>query len=142
MIRYFNLKEDPEKFGGIIRVDTSIKGLVEKLSNPQGDFIFTPWTFKHVRSEQEGDVYEINMPNELAANIPGRDALGGKIGVAIAGPNDPPSILKIILNKKGEIRFYNPEQKGFYLSEISEKAVEKHREAGENWALQRAYILE
>ncbi|MBA7660358.1 hypothetical protein ES703_68360 [subsurface metagenome] len=141
-VRYFNLKKGSEKvYGGIIKVNTSIKGL-ERLSNPQGDWVLTPWTFEHVGVENGEDVYDIRMPNERAVNSPGRDVLGGEMGVAQAVSNGPPSVLRLKLNKEGEIRFYNPEQKGFYLNEVSRKAAKEHREFGENWALQRAYIYE
>ena len=142
MIRNYNLKKDSKKvFGGIIRIDTSVKGL-EKLSNPQGDWVFTPWTFEHVGIENGEEIYEISMPNEQAVNSPGKDALGGKIGVAAAVSNKPSTKLKIRVNNSGEIKFYDPKQEGFYLNEVSEKVVRESMEREKNWALQRAYIFE
>ncbi len=140
-MRYFNLKEGSEKMGGIIKVNTSMQGL-EKLSNPQGDRVFTPWAFEYIGIENEEDVYRVFIPHELAVRSSGQDAIGGEIGVAKVVLDGLPSTLKLILNKKGELRFYNPDQKGFYLNEVSEKAAKKHEEFEKYWALQRAYIYE
>jgi hypothetical protein len=141
-IRYFNLKKGSEKVnGGLIRVNTSESDL-EKLADFNGDFAFSPWEFEYLGEEGEDRIYEIHIPNEKAVASPEVDALGGPTSIVGPVSDGPTDILKVKLGKEGELGFYDPNQKGFYLSEVSEEAAKRNRSDAGNWALQRAYIVE
>ncbi|HUW44047.1 MAG TPA: hypothetical protein VMV95_03755 [Bacillota bacterium] len=116
MIRYFNLEEG-EKFGRVIKVNTSFRGL-EKLSTPYRDVVLNPYTFKHAGVENEENIYEVHMPNQSAVN------------------------LKLILNEEGELRLHDSEQKSFHLIEISTEEARQRMELEKSWALQKFYIFE
>jgi len=140
-IRYFNLKKgSPTVNGGLIEVDTS-RGDLEKLADFNGDFASSPWKFKSLGREGKDEIYEVALPNETILNSPGRDTLGGRIGVPLPVPNGQPRVVKLKLSKSGELTLYQLLE-GIYLSEIPEKKAKEMRQDAFLWASQRAYICE
>ncbi len=128
VVRYFNLKQEREDVhGGIIEVDIS---KLEKMSNPHGDFAFTPYSFNSLGVEEGDDIYEIILPQE---HVPFGNS--GK-----AEPIGPTKILKVRLSVEGMLKFYDSNQEGFYLSEVSEKVAKKNISDAENHAYTRGLL--
>lgn len=141
VVRYFNLKEkSPTVNGGIIKVDTSER-LENRLIDFNGDFAFSPWEFRHIGREVDDEIYEITLKEEKAVSVPGRDALGGLIGMPIGTTIGPDRIIRLRLNLGGELKLDSSSER-IYLSEISEEKAEEMKHDAFLWAYQRAYIYE
>ena len=139
MIKYFNLKLDkPDSNGGVLRVNTDVD-LGKKVRS------YIPgWKIEYIHSDKKGAVYDVKIPRVQYVNTPGRDALGGKIGVPARIEDGLEAVLRVKVTAKGNLVLKNkrPATKKTYLSEISEYKARKLKEDFENWNLQRAYIFE
>ena len=98
--------------------------------------------FKFIRVDKKGrEVYDYIFKNLRYSREPGRDSLGGQIGVAAAYEVGKPDIIKLAVSKIGKLELISSTKKVF-IDEITKKKAEDMRESAVNWALMRAYIFE
>ncbi len=142
MIRYFNLKVGSEEVhGDVLKVDTSAP--LEKRINSFYNGSDDKFTATQVMGKKRALWYDLTFPNIKYTNMPGRDALGGVIGVPVPVETEAATVVRVKISKTGKMEIVNsPHKAKVYLTEISASKARRLREGKDSFDLLRAYVME